>query len=87
MGHQPKNSEFSSLAPAIYSCFHPDGVSVGLNSDCSPCGWVTLTRPVYQASGGISFLSLESMQVAIGIGVRAFEEYIYSTGPGRTCTS
>ena len=39
-------AEFSSLAAAVYSCFHPDGVSVGLKSEYSPrAGVVCPSRP------------------------------------------
>ena len=45
--HQPNCcSEFSPLATAVCSCFNPDDVSPGLNSDCSPCGWVALNRSI-----------------------------------------
>ena len=39
-------ADFSSLAAAVYSCFHPDGVSVGLKREHSPrAGVVCPTRP------------------------------------------
>lgn len=44
--HESNCSEFHSLAAAIHSCFHPDGVSVAMNSHCCPCGWVAPIRPV-----------------------------------------
>ena len=38
--HQPNHSEFSPLAAVVPSCLHPDSVSVGLRSDCRPCGQI-----------------------------------------------
>lgn len=46
--------KFSPLAwGGVCSRFQPDGVSIGLKSDCSPSGHTAPTRPiVYQASVG-----------------------------------
>lgn len=42
--YQPNHSEFSPLAVAVHFCFYPDGVTFGLNSDCSLFGLVALTK-------------------------------------------
>lgn len=53
--HQPDCCELGPLAAMVCSCFYPDGVTVGLNSDHSPCGWIVSSpSSVYQASVGTS---------------------------------
>lgn len=55
--HQRENSfEFSPLVSVVSSDFLPDGVSVGLNSDQSPCGRIVLNKLICtpRASVGIS---------------------------------
>lgn len=44
--HQPNGPEFSPQATVDSSCFHPDGVSVGPNSNCGSQGWIPLTRSI-----------------------------------------
>lgn len=39
-------AEARSLAAAVPSCAHPDGVSVGPKSDCSPCGRTAPAGPI-----------------------------------------
>ena len=49
--HQPNLSEFSTLAAVVHSCFHPDGASVGLNSDTVHVDWTHLyTRHQWAAT-------------------------------------
>lgn len=84
MATSPERSGFSPLAASLHSSFHPDGVSVGLNSDCSSHAWVALSKLICGMSHTVGMSPLPSLQTteaAIGIQVGALEE------PSRTCSS
>ena len=66
---QPNPSKFRPLATTVHSCFHPDGVSVWLKSDCCPCGWAALTRPTHVPGINGNFLHF------LPTGRRGYHEY------------
>lgn len=41
-----QSANFSTLPAVVHSCFHPGGVSVGLNSDHGPGWWIAPTGPI-----------------------------------------
>lgn len=80
--HQSTGSEFSTMTAAVHYCFHPDNVSVGQNSDCSPCGHVALTRYICIAgiSGNFFTYSPQAAWAAIGIGTGPYGVFTSSKG-------
>lgn len=71
--HQPMGSEFSPLATMVHSYFHPNGVSVGQNSNCSLCGLFAPTLYLYILASGefppLSFYRLQGLTEEQGWGL------------------
>lgn len=66
----------------VGSCFHPDRVSVELNSIYSPCGSMALTRPISMPDISENFPTHSLQAVgATSIRVRASGGSTYSTRP------
>lgn len=89
MSNQKQNcSEFSPLAVVVCFCFHPNGVSAGIKSECGPCGWVALTRSIC-IPGIRNFFNSPSTghRGCQWYRDKAFGGSTYSTGPSSPCFS